>query len=112
MKIDSPNPNAGQLSGVPAPQDRVELTKASLTQQTEKIAAAKGEGQESRAAAAGAATDSAQISGLSQLLRTQNDDTPERAAYLSRLEQQVALGEYNPNPADIARSIVDDLLKP
>ncbi|HZO54072.1 MAG TPA: hypothetical protein VFB63_15265 [Bryobacteraceae bacterium] len=111
MKIDSPNPNAGQLSGVPAPQDRVELTKASLTQQTEKIAAAKGEGQESRAAAA-AATDSAQISGLSQLLRTQNDDTPERAAYLSRLEQQVALDAYKPNPADIARAMVDDLLKP
>ena len=108
MKIDSPNPNAGQLSGVPAPQDRVELSQASQTQQTEKLAASKGEGQESRAAAA----DSAQISSLSQLLRTQNDDTPERAAYLSRLEQQVALDEYKPNPADVARAMVDDLLKP
>lgn len=112
MKIDSPNPNAAQLSGVPAPQDRVELTKAGQTQQVEKVAAPEGEGLKSRAAAAGAATDTAQISGLSQMLRTENDNTPERAAYLARLEQQVAAGEYNPQPSDIARSIVDDLLKP
>ncbi len=109
MKIDQPNPNAAQLSGIPAPQDRAELSKAAQTQQTEKIAAPEGEGVKSRAAAAGAATDSAQLSGLSQLLRTQTDDTPERAAYLNRLEQQVASGEYNPNPADIARGIVDDI---
>ena len=112
MKIDSPNPNAAPLSGVPAPQDRVELSKAGQTQQTEKVAAPDGEGRNSRAAAAGAASDSAQLSSLSQLLRTQTDDTPERAAYLNRLEQQVASGEYNPNPADIARGIVDDILKP
>jgi anti-sigma28 factor (negative regulator of flagellin synthesis) len=112
MKIDSPNPNTPQLSGVPAPQDRVELTKAGQTQQTEKIAAPEGEGQKSRAAAAGAAPDSAQISSLSQLLRSQTDDTPERQAYLSGLEQQVASGQYNPNPADIARGIVDDIMKP
>jgi len=109
MKIDSPNPNAAQLSGIPAPQDRVELTKAAQTRQTEKIAAPEGEGQKSRAAAAGAATDSAQLSGLSQLLRTQTSDTPERAAYLAQLEKQVASGEYNPEPADIARRIVDDI---
>ena len=91
MKIDSPNPNAAQLSGVPAPQDRVELTKAGQTQQVEKVAAPEGEGLKSRAAAAGAATDTAQISGLSQMLRTENDNTPERAAYLARLESLLGI---------------------
>jgi anti-sigma28 factor (negative regulator of flagellin synthesis) len=109
MKIDSPNPNAGQLSGVPSPQDRVELSKAGQTQQTEKVSGAESESPKARAAAAGAATDSAQISNLGQLLRTQTDETPEREAYLARLERQVASGDYNPNPADIARSIVDDI---
>lgn len=111
MKIDQPNPNAAQLSGIPAPQDRAELSKAAQAQQTGKIAAPEGEGLKSRAAAAGAATDTAQLSGLSQLLRTETGDTPERAAYLNRLEQQVASGEYNPNPSDIARGIVDDIMK-
>lgn len=109
MKIDSPNPNAGQLSGVPAPQDRVELSKAGQTQQAGGVEAS---GEKARAAAAGASTDTAQLSGLSQLLRTQTEETPERAAFLARLEREVQSGEYNPQPSDIARSIVDDLLKP
>jgi len=112
MKIDSPNPNAGQLSGIPSPQDRVELSKAGQGQQAVGVSGVEGGGEKSKAAAAGASTDSAQLSGLSQLLRTQTEDTPERAAYLARLEQQVNAGEYNPKPADIARSLVDDLLMP
>ncbi len=112
MKIDSPNPNIGQLSGVPAPQDRVELSRTGQTQETEKTGAAGGDGARSRAAAAGAGTDSAQISNLGQHLRMQTEDTPERTAHLARLEAQVQAGDYNPAPADIARSIVDDLLKP
>ena len=112
MKIDSPNPNAGQLSGVPSPQDRVELSKSSQAQQAGAVAGVEAGAEKTKAAAAGAATDSAQLSGLSQLLRTQTEETPERAAFLARLERQVNAGEYNPKPADIARSIVDDLLKP
>lgn len=112
MKIDSPNPNMGQLSGVPAPQDRVELSRTGQAQETEKTGAAGSDGARSRAAAAGAGTDSAQISNLGQSLRLQTEDTPERTAYLARLQEQVDAGNYDPAPADIARSIMDDLLKP
>ena len=112
MKIDSPNPNAPQLTGTPAAQDRVELTKAGQTQKTEKVEGAGEASPKAKAAAAGTASDSAQLSSLSHQLRTQTDDTPERQAYLERLQKQVAAGEYNPQPGDIARSIVDDFLKP
>lgn len=112
MKIDSPNPNAAQLSEVPPPQDRVELNKAGQTQQTGEVTGVEGSGGKAKAAAAGASTDSAQLSGLSQLLRTETEDTPERAAYLAKLEQQVSAGEYNPSPPAIAGSIVSDMLKP
>ena len=105
MKIDSPNPNMGQLSGVPAPQDRVELSRTGQAQETEKTAAAGS-------AAARAGTDSAQISNLGQSLRLHTEDTPERTAYLARLQEQVDAGNYDPAPADIAGSIMDDLLKP
>ena len=112
MKIDSPNPNAPQLTGTPAAQDRVELTKAGQAQKTDQASGTDGGGPKAKAAAAGAAPDLAQLSNLSHQLRTQTDETPERQVYLERLQKQVAAGEYNPQPGDIARSIVDDLLKP
>jgi len=98
MKIDS-NHGAGL--------DSVQLSN---TAQATAVEASRG-----KAAAAGAGasagTDRVALSNLSQALRTESEDTPERAAYLDKLSKLVAGGEYNPEASQIAKSMVDDLLK-
>lgn len=99
MKIDSSN-HAAAL-------DSVQLSGAAQTQTIEagkSKAAAAGAG-------AGAGTDQVALSNLSQALRTESEDTPERTAYLDKLSKLVASGEYNPDASGIAKSMVDDLVR-
>jgi anti-sigma28 factor (negative regulator of flagellin synthesis) len=58
-----------------------------------------------------AGTDRAEISGLAGRISEANtQDAIDRAANVERLRLEVAAGRYNPEPADIAKGIVEDAL--
>jgi anti-sigma28 factor (negative regulator of flagellin synthesis) len=124
MKIDSTNQGAGpdslqlskaaQAAGQTQAAEAAKAEKAAETAKAEKAAeAGKAAGAgKAKAAAAGAGYggDQVQLSNLSEALRAQNEDTPERVAYLEKLSRQVAGGEYKPDAEQIAKRMVDDLL--
>jgi flagellar biosynthesis anti-sigma factor FlgM len=54
--------------------------------------------------------DEVQLSGLSSKINELQSGSPEREAYLDGLRLQVASGEYQVNPAEVASGIVADAL--
>jgi len=57
--------------------------------------------------------DEVQLSSLSSKINELQSDSPEREAYLEGLRLEVASGQYQTNPAEIASGIVQDaLIKP
>lgn len=56
------------------------------------------------------AEDSVQLSGLGAKVRELSGGTPERAAKLDRLSQQVASGTYHVDPEAVSKGIVEDAL--
>jgi flagellar biosynthesis anti-sigma factor FlgM len=58
-------------------------------------------------------TDEVQLSSLSSKINELQSGSPEREAYLDSLRLEVASGQYQTNPAEIATGIVNDaLIKP
>mgnify|MGYP001489253156 CR=1 FL=1 len=55
--------------------------------------------------------DRIQLSGLSQALRVETENTPERAARVEQLRQAVQSGTYQVDAAQVSHKIVDDALK-
>lgn len=119
MKIDSTNQGAGpdslQLSKAAQEAGKTQAAEAAKAEKTAG-AGKVADAAKTKAAAAGAGYggDQVQLSNLSEALRAQNrvqdEDTPERAAYLEKLSRQVASGEYKPDASQIAKRMVDDLL--
>jgi flagellar biosynthesis anti-sigma factor FlgM len=115
MKIDSTNQGAGpdslQLSKAAQAAGQTQAAEAAKAEKAAETGKAAGAGKAKAAAAgAGYGGDQVQLSNLSEALRAQNEDTPERVAYLEKLSRQVAGGEYKPDAEQIAKRMVDDLL--
>jgi hypothetical protein len=59
------------------------------------------------------AGDTVQLSELSsRLAQRLEPSNPDRAAHLERLTALVRSGDYNPDPVEISRGIVDEALSP
>jgi flagellar biosynthesis anti-sigma factor FlgM len=56
-------------------------------------------------------TDEVQLSSLSSKINELQSGSPEREAYLDGLRLQVASGQYQVNPAEVASEIVADALR-
>lgn len=96
MKVNDPNLPGMQSTGV------------GRAQQTE-IAAGRGKNVSSGNAAGG--DDEVQLSRLSSQLRALSSESPERAAYLERLAEDVASRRYRPDALEVSRSIINDALQ-
>ncbi|MCU0245066.1 MAG: flagellar biosynthesis anti-sigma factor FlgM [Bryobacter sp.] len=95
--------NDSNLNGI----DITSANNAARTQQAENQAAAKAKG----AAAGAGASDTVQLSSLGSHLQSLDIESPERAARVEALAQQVQSGAYQPDAAQVSRSIVNELLK-
>jgi anti-sigma28 factor (negative regulator of flagellin synthesis) len=51
------------------------------------------------------------LSRLAHKLRVQQQNSPERQAYLKQLAEKIRRGEYQVDAAEVARKIVDDALE-
>ena len=54
--------------------------------------------------------DEVHLSSLSSKINELQSGSPEREAFLERLRLEVASGQYQPNPKEVADKIVEDLL--
>lgn len=54
--------------------------------------------------------DRVQLSNLSQGLRVEIEDTPERLERVAQLRDQVRTGAYQPDAADVSRKLIDEAL--
>jgi flagellar biosynthesis anti-sigma factor FlgM len=55
--------------------------------------------------------DRIQLSGLSQALRVETEDTPERLSKVDQLREAVQGGTYRPDAAEVGKKIIDDALQ-
>jgi flagellar biosynthesis anti-sigma factor FlgM len=54
--------------------------------------------------------DRIQLSGLSQALQVELEDTPERLAKVDQLREAVQSGTYQPNSAEVSKKLIDESL--
>lgn len=55
--------------------------------------------------------DRIQLSSLSQSIRVETEDTPERTQKVSELKAAVRSGNYQPDLAEVSKSVVEDALE-
>jgi anti-sigma28 factor (negative regulator of flagellin synthesis) len=53
-------------------------------------------------------TDKVELSNLSEVLRTSESESPERAAHLERLSAEVTAGRYNVDSGEISKKLIQD----
>jgi flagellar biosynthesis anti-sigma factor FlgM len=96
MRIDnSPSTTTAGISVTTAPAAR---------------AADRGTAGKSPGAAGGGGDDEVQLSGLAGSLDRLRSDSAQRVAEVEQLTKVVAAGQYSPDPAAIARGLVDEAL--
>ena len=61
---------------------------------------------------ASSSTDHVQLSGLSEALRGTQSESPERAAHVERLSQEVQSGRYHVDSVEISKSIIEHASTP
>ena len=98
MKINDTN-----LPGLNGAQAKA----AEKTRQTTEIDGLSQERTEQRTADG----DRVQLSGLSQVLRSDGEESPERLDRINQLKQAYDSGQYQPDAATVSRSVVDATLK-
>jgi flagellar biosynthesis anti-sigma factor FlgM len=64
-----------------------------------------------KAGAANTSTDEVQLSSLSEQIRAQNSNSPERAAHLEKLSAAIDAGTYRVDSTEISRNIIDESTK-
>ena len=96
MKVNDPNLPGIQSTGV------------GRAQQTDSTA---GSGKTRDAGGVSSGGDEVQLSSLSSQLRALDSESPERAAYLERLSEEVASGRYRPDAQAVAGSIIEEVLQ-
>ncbi|WP_031498713.1 flagellar biosynthesis anti-sigma factor FlgM [Bryobacter aggregatus] len=100
MRVNDPNQN-------PAVGQSGSAGAAGKTAQLDPIKISTGTGQSIRGSERG---DEVQLSSLSSKINQLQSGSAEREAYLQQLQSEVATGQYQPDPAEIASSLVENLL--
>ncbi len=100
-KLNTANLNPASTSG------SASTGAAGKTAQLDPVKINSSSVSSSRAADRG---DEVQLSGLSSKINELQSGSPEREAYLDGLRLEVASGEYQVNPGEVASSIVADAL--
>lgn len=118
MKIhdQSPNPlgpgqagQAGQTSGARSPDSARSADKSRSSDRVggaDSLQSARGN-QSTRSSG----PDQVQLSNLSQELRVQVEDTPERLERVDQLRAAYRTGAYQPEAREVSKSIVEDALR-
>ena len=98
------NTTPGQTSGS---QSAGGVGATGKTAQLDPLKISSSSPQSSRAADR---TDEVQLSSLSSKINELQSGTTEREAYIEGLRLEVASGQYQARPSEVASKIVDDLL--
>jgi anti-sigma28 factor (negative regulator of flagellin synthesis) len=115
MRVNDPNNNpAASIASQTAPstqqaaqQATQQVGQTAKTAQLDPIRVSTG-----GAATSGAPkTDEVQLSSLSNKLNELQSGSAEREQYLESLRLEVASGQYNADPAELSKKIVDDMLR-
>ncbi|HUS07237.1 MAG TPA: flagellar biosynthesis anti-sigma factor FlgM [Bryobacteraceae bacterium] len=96
MKINDPNLNGLASPGVGKPQEQ------------DASARSRSKGLESGSASG---EDHVQLSTLGSQLRAEDSESPERAAYLEKLQAQVEDGSYQADVDQLSKRIIDEATK-
>ena len=97
----APNSASSQATGSPG---------AGATGKTAHLDPLKISSSSSQSARGADRADEVHLSSLSSKINELQSGSPEREAFLERLRLEVASGQYQPNPQEVAGKIVDDLL--
>ena len=88
--------------------DQRNLAGAAATEaERAREAQSLGRGGRSGAASGGAGSDHVELSALSRVLNT---GASSRSARIEQLTAQYQAGQYQPDPAEISRTMIDDAL--
>jgi len=80
------------------------------SERTDKTGQMTPDNQDAGKAASKGASDEVQLSSLSEQVRVLAQTSPERSQRLERLAAAVAAGQYNVDPLEVSRGIVQDAL--
>lgn len=97
----APNSASSQATGSPG---------AGATGKTAHLDPLKISSSSSQSARGADRADEVHLSSLSSKINELQSGSPDREAFLERLRLEVASGQYQPNPKEVAGKIVDDLL--
>ena len=107
---NNPNPVALNLPVAPNSASSQATGSAGATGKTAHLDPLKISSSSSQSARGADRADEVHLSSLSSKINELQSGSPEREALLERLRLEVASGQYQPNPKEVAGKIVDDLL--
>ena len=102
MKVNDPNTTGVSQEGIGG----AGLQRAQQAERTgrQQVAGRSGGG--------GLSPDSVALSGLGSHIRTLSADSPERAAQLDKLGNDVQAGRYRVDAQQLSQHLIEDALKP
>ncbi len=114
MSVNNTNLNPAALnsssSQTAGSQSAGSAGSAGATGKTAHLDPLKISSSSSQSARGADRTDEVQLSSLSSTINELQSGSPQREAFLEGLRLEVASGQYQPSPNEVATKIVDDLL--
>jgi flagellar biosynthesis anti-sigma factor FlgM len=106
MRVNDPNLNPAALNST-STSGSANTGATGKTAQLDPVKINTSSGASSRAGDRG---DQVELSGLSSKINELQSGSPAREAYLESLRLEVASGQYQSDPAELASSIIKDAL--